>query len=123
MTAKAVQFTIYVKHQGEADEQAWKERYHEVVDEPKQWAKDLIKHFNATRRPTESKRVLVRVKVKHNKMKLAHDWHKTNLVTIVKGSTMYDTYRCTRCGVTGRRYGVREVAPDRGAARHCGRRT
>ena len=121
--AEAVQFTIWVKHQDEDDSQAWKERYHEVVDDPKRWAKDLIKRFNATRRTTESKRVLVRVKVKRNQVKLAHDWHKTNLVTLVKGTTMYDTYRCTRCSATGKRYGVREVAPDRGAARHCGRRS
>lgn len=33
---------------------------------------------------------------------LEHDWEKTNLVT---NRDMTDSYRCRRCGITGKRYG------------------
>ena len=116
-----VQFTIWVKHKGDADSKAWKERYHEETDHPRRWAKRLIKRFNATRRrDVEEKRVLVRVKVKRNRVSLEHDWRKTNLVTLVTRGSMYDTYCCTRCGLTGKRFGlVRYITPDRGRSTVC----
>jgi len=36
-----------------------------------------------------------------------HDWEKTNLVTITgRGGLSYDNYRCKRCGVTAKRFGL-----------------
>jgi len=32
-----------------------------------------------------------------------HDFKKTNSVTIHKRGEMYDTYKCTRCGIEGKR--------------------
>ena len=39
---------------------------------------------------------------------IAHDWKKTNLVTILAGGA-HDTYRCMHCGITGKRFGLSET--------------
>lgn len=42
-----------------------------------------------------------------------HDWDKTNLVTINKNGLMYDTYKCSICGIKGKRYGIGEIRRDK----------
>jgi len=34
-----------------------------------------------------------------------HVWKKTNLVTIQQGDRAFDTYKCERCGITGKKFG------------------
>jgi len=40
------------------------------------------------------------------KKRYLHKWEKVNLVTIDGKDGMYDKYRCTRCGITGKRFGL-----------------
>lgn len=81
----------------------------ETVDVPdgadalKHW-QGIIDRFNADLRGSEP-RTLVQV-IEEAADPVKHDWEKTNLVTIVKSGTSYDTVKCRRCGVTGKRYGI-----------------
>lgn len=45
---------------------------------------------------------------KENKAVKEHNWRKTNLVTIMqkKGTGSYDTFKCSVCGVTGKRFTI-----------------
>lgn len=90
----------------------WEESYDKPVDDPAKWAQDTISWFNRTRRPGELPRTFVGVRIVGDSEE--HVWEKTNLVTIVYRDRLYDTARCTCCGVTGRRYGLSpEVVRDR----------
>lgn len=79
----------------------------------------IIERFNASLKPGELPREVVEVyedleeKAEDDSpfesdslTSTYHDWHKTNPVTIAKGASMYDTYRCERCGITGKRHGL-----------------
>ena len=37
-----------------------------------------------------------------------HKWEKTNLVTLKKGRLNFDTHKCTKCGITAKRFGVND---------------
>lgn len=39
----------------------------------------------------------------------AHEWSKTNLVTVADHRGVFDTVKCSRCGVTARRYGISHI--------------
>lgn len=85
------------------------ERYEIADDEdPNEYAQGLINNYNATLRPKESPRELVEVFVLRENVagKLEHKWEKQNLVTIRRGGRIYDAYKCTCCGITGKRYGL-----------------
>jgi len=44
---------------------------------------------------------------------MKHDWRKTNLDIIVNGWGVYNTYECSRCGITGKKHGSRpEIKRD-----------
>ena len=67
----------------------------------------MLNNFNATLRPGEQKRSLVFGRVlKSKEGNTKHEWDKTNLVTIIKGRFSYDTYKCSICGITGKRFGL-----------------
>lgn len=38
----------------------------------------------------------------------SHNFQKTNLVTLRDASGMHDTYECSHCGLSGKRYGMNE---------------
>lgn len=40
------------------------------------------------------------------------DWHKTNLVTVIGRSGIYDEMKCSVCGITGKRHGLGDVTRD-----------
>src|SRR5262249_45764282 len=69
------------------------------------WARDVIDYFNNTidtiDHPSEKRRVLISVRVgddgrMHDDGRRAHDWHKTNLVTISDRIGTYDAMKCER---------------------------
>ena len=91
------------------EENTWFEEYDEDTNDVEQWGKDTIEYFNSTSRPNECARKLLEVIVLDKDSIEKHSWKKTNLVTIIKGSMPYDTQKCQRCGITGKRYGLSET--------------
>jgi len=69
-----------------------------------------IAHFNATLGLGESPRTLVKVEVEEKTKGEVkdHEWEKTNLVTLRNDAYVlpYDTAKCSRCGITGKRFGL-----------------
>lgn len=118
--------TAYLTIRNEHEEQTWDEIYREndgtvrgltssIID-VERWARDVIAYWNSTLRPQDSARVLVAVRVEETAdvepVKLEHDWHKTNLVTVESRGQYFDRMECTRCGITGKRYGFSYIKRD-----------
>ncbi len=92
------------------EKNTWFEEYDEDTSDAEQWGKDIIEYFNSDLRPNETARKLLEVIVLDKDSIEKHDWDKTNLVTIIKGNGIpYDTQKCQRCGITGKRYGLSET--------------
>lgn len=80
-----------------------------IDGDPDAWATETIDSFNQTLRPGESRRELVKVVVldQTEDVKKTHTWEKSNLVTKTSRTHgSHDTFRCTRCGITGKRFGL-----------------
>lgn len=72
----------------------------------------MIDNFNAGLRPGERARTLLSAVVVSDDESNAHeshDWHKTNAMTVSGRAGTYDTMRCERCFITGKRHGISEV--------------
>lgn len=99
-----------VGHIGEKEH--WTEAY-SIEDhiDPYSYAEDMIKRFNNTLRTGEKPRKLLRVlEDATNKGEIGrndnHVWEKQNATTIIKGNSIYDNYKCLKCGITGKRFGL-----------------
>jgi hypothetical protein len=97
---------------------SWDEEYNlpevTTIKEAKKWAEKTIKSFNDGLRPGESPRTLVSVEeMNGGSVPVSHHWEKTNLVTVVRNGLLYDTVRCARCGITGKRFGLNGVTIDK----------
>ena len=68
----------------------------------------MIARFNAGLRSGESAREIdgMRAMEKARTVSLKHNWEKSCLVTEIKNGQQYDSYKCKRCGVTGKRFGL-----------------
>jgi hypothetical protein len=89
---------------------SWLEKYSdpEVTDLDTAWRAGLamVNRFNDTLQPGQHLRTLRGVHfIGNSEGPLPHEWRKVNLITEVKGGQMFDRYECTRCGVTGKRFG------------------
>lgn len=82
------------------------EEYEEPIDDAQKWAVETIKRFNETLRPGESARDLIQVVVLDADSNEKHSWGKTNLTTIIDRLGNYDTMKCAKCGITGKRFGL-----------------
>lgn len=92
----------------------WWEPYDEpevnTQEDAETWAKVTLERFNSTLRPNEFPRELLEVQlIGKGEKGIKHKWEKSNLVsTVGYGGSIYDTYRCAVCGITGRRHGTSE---------------
>jgi len=116
-------FSIRVREEG--TNHTWTETYDyasvDSIADATEWAHDTIDNFNADRRKGEERRELLEVTILGPSKKIPHEWEKTNLVTILeKGMRPYDTYECSECGATGKRFGLDpSIVPDEGISPYC----
>ena len=95
------------------EDQFWEETYEKNVEDPQVWAEQAINRFNSNLRPGETERVLLSVEVVDNHSVKNHTWNKVNLVTITgKLGTCYDALKCSKCGITAKRFGIDRVILD-----------
>ena len=93
-----------VRHAGSVGG-SWKEEYDCGDAEPKSYAENMIRNFNNTLQYGEVLRELVGVRVIGEGTD-KHQWEKTNMYTLKGRGGYYDTMKCKKCGVTGKRYGI-----------------
>jgi len=93
-----------------------KEEANRILEEtiiiPEQFEKDyrsyclnMIKNFNNTLKSGEKKRYLLSVIIT-DRNKKCHVWEKSSLTSIIEGGRILDTYKCIKCNITGKRYGI-----------------
>src|SRR3954467_5743738 len=108
-------------HRDGSDEDGWHE-FHESDEQgtPEEIIGRLLDRFNATLRPGELPRRLVKIAgcEKSAPKPMPHIWDKASLVTERGG---YDRMRCRACGATGKRYGLGQhgVTLDKRQAQSC----
>jgi len=104
-----MKFKIEVKEV--TGEKSWWEDFdhHEVrnKEQAEQWGRETIQRFNRTLHHEEEPRHFLAAEITSEGTR-EHQWGKTNLVTIIKGSQVYDTMQCRLCGCTGKRHGLSE---------------
>lgn len=88
--------------------EGWQEDYnHDGDGDPEKIITNLIERFNATLRPREKPRRLVKILsfsfVPQAPKPVPHIWDKASLVTERGG---YDRMKCRACGAKGKRYGL-----------------
>jgi hypothetical protein len=93
----------------------------ETEEQAKGYMAGHIRSFNASLWKGELPRELLEVTMVGPSESYPHEWGKSNLITIIEeGSRPYDTYRCFRCGATGKRYGLDPtITPDNGVSPNC----
>lgn len=103
-----MKFKLYWKHPG--DGRLVCETYEQETSDPEEWCRDIIKWFNDTLRPHETKRVFVRCEIIGEVPPAEHKWFKvtamTQATTGQRHGQFYDAMKCERCGVTGKRFGL-----------------
>jgi hypothetical protein len=102
-----------------SDDTAWTEDY-ETNDAgtAEEIIGRLLDNFNATLRPGQAPRRVVKILAVEGSAQLKHNWDKASLVTEKGG---YDRMRCRVCGAKGKRYGLGQhgVTIDKRARKSC----
>lgn len=87
-------------------------------DDPQVWAQKTVDWFNRTLREGELPRRLLKVEIvdESGEALVSHSWDKVSLTGVsdprIKGGRIFDRMRCTRCGVTGKRYTLDHITID-----------
>jgi hypothetical protein len=92
----------------------WEEKYSDQngtwcnLEEATTWFKAVLDNYNNSLRRNEFPREMVSIReVPSNELPhTPHNWVKTNLITKSERGRMFDTYRCTECRITGKRFGL-----------------
>lgn len=97
----------YKEHSPELE--GWWESYDRAevknLNDAIEWGEKAVAYFNDTLRPHEKERIFIKAEIT-GESNLEHDWEKTNIMTIIEKHRMFDTYKCSICGITGKRFGL-----------------
>jgi len=106
-----MKFEMLVGHEDGKGE-TWVEPYDKpelrTEDSVRLWAARTNEYFNSTLHDGEKPRTLLEVTISEAPSDV-HMWTKTNLATIQDRGQMYDTAKCSVCGITARRYRLEPV--------------
>lgn len=105
------EFTFVIKNRGQKDDQAWQEQMG-VPDgtTPLEYGKLIVEQFNAQEKEIKSPgykpqyRELVAVLSETGKEFC--DFFKVNNMTVFKGHSSYDIYKCKKCGLYHQQFGL-----------------
>jgi len=103
-----MKFKMIVCNIGDKDN-TWEEEYDKNVTDARKFCEETIAYYNRTLRDTETAREIIDVIVVDANSIKDHDWQKVNLVPIKSGGQYYDTYKCRKCNITGKRYSLGAV--------------
>jgi len=98
-----IEMTVKVLRTGE---EHLEENHIDDSADPEVYAQSLIDGFNRTLRSHESVRELLGVRIIDGSNAHTHDWAKQNLITVINNRGNYDVMKCSRCGITGKRFGI-----------------
>jgi hypothetical protein len=106
-----MKFKIKVCHAENENCFWWENHNKDEVTDPEKYGKEIIEYFNSTLYPHEKPRKYLGFELINDSIfvKKNHNWYKTNLITIISGKLCYDTYRCLKCGITGKRFGLNDI--------------
>jgi hypothetical protein len=97
----------------------WEEKYSSEdtwsnLDEAEKWFQSVLYNFNISLRRDEFPREMVSIREASltELPRIPHNWVKINLVTKVEKNRISDTYRCTECRITGKRWGLGDIIRD-----------
>lgn len=95
----------------ERDRESWREEYDVPSgSDPKEWVEDVLSRFNSDLRPHETKRTMLSFELVGEPKN--HTWSKISLTPVQHSGRFFDRYECTRCHITGKRYGIRGIKTD-----------
>ena len=90
----------------------WWEEYDKDIEDCQAGAEGFINYFNSTLQTGERPRILHEVVLLDKDSIKQHKWRKMNLVTQMRGNRMFDILKCSRCGITAKRYGLDRIILD-----------
>lgn len=91
----------------------WWEEYDKETVDADEWGRSIIDFFNSTLRPTEKPRSFLGSEVIDADNGKFHDWVKQlNGMSVPFRGSIVDIFKCSRCGMTGKRYGTGDITPD-----------
>jgi len=103
---------IRIKVRSLENGQEWAEDYDQPgigdLQQAEKWAAGLIENFNQTLRPGESRRKLLVTELVGTST--THQWYKrTDGMSLPFRGALVDLLECSKCGVTGKRYGLSSI--------------
>ena len=102
-----MKFNVICRKLGSTNE--WTETYNKNITDPQDWAKKTMSNFNGNLRPHEQAREIVRVEILEDNNDSFHSWDKlTTGQSVLFRGDIVDLMRCSKCGVTGKRFGLNE---------------
>lgn len=82
------------------------ETYDEDITDPIKWAENTINYFNRTLKPGEESVILINVEILDDRNDKYHRWVKQNCTSVNFKGSIVDLFKCERCGLTGKKYGL-----------------
>ena len=105
-----MRFRIKCCNKGNQDKWWW-EDYEKDIDDPDSWGKAIVNYYNSTLKPMEKEREYLGFEILGDvKSEEFHDWVKrTDGMSVMFRGKVTDLVYCRKCGITGKRFGLRET--------------